>query len=71
MKWELIKIELKVNYELWMNIHMNELHLSCENDVYDIEWFGNSIKKFVIQVSIQNYSINNIESNNVLLFVQL
>jgi hypothetical protein len=71
MKWELIKIELKVNYELWMNIHMNELHLSCENYVYDIKWFGNSIKRFVIQVSIQNYSINNIESNSVLPFVQL
>ncbi len=27
--------ELRVNYELWMNIHMNELHLLCENDIHD------------------------------------
>jgi len=39
MKWELTRIELKVNYESWMKIHMNELHLSCENGVCDIEWF--------------------------------
>ncbi len=71
MNWELIRNEMGINYELGMNIHMNELHLSCENDVYDIKWFGNSIKRFVIQVSIQNYSINNIESNSVLPFVQL
>jgi hypothetical protein len=31
-------IELKVNYESWMNTHMNELHLSCENGVSNIEW---------------------------------
>ncbi len=35
MNWELIKNELRVSYETWMNIHMNELHLSCENDVHD------------------------------------
>jgi hypothetical protein len=28
--------ELRINYELWMSIHMNELHLSCENDIHDI-----------------------------------
>jgi hypothetical protein len=28
--------ELWINYELWMNIHNNELHLSCESDIRDI-----------------------------------
>jgi len=42
MNYNLTKSELEVNYEwiknkLWviMNIHMNTLHLSCENDVCD------------------------------------
>jgi len=35
MNWELIRNELKVNHESWMNIHMNELHSSCENGVCD------------------------------------
>jgi hypothetical protein len=34
MNWELIKKELRVNYESCMNIPMNE-HSSCESDVYD------------------------------------
>jgi hypothetical protein len=29
--------ELKVNYELCMNIHMNELHLLCENGIRDTD----------------------------------
>jgi hypothetical protein len=33
MNCELIRIELKINYEAWMNIHINELHSSCESDV--------------------------------------
>jgi len=30
LNWELQRSELGVNYESWMNIHMNKLHLSCE-----------------------------------------
>jgi hypothetical protein len=35
MNWELIKNGLGINYESWMNIHMNELHSSCESGVCD------------------------------------
>jgi len=37
MNQNLIKKKLRVNYELWMNIHMNELHLSCESDIHNID----------------------------------
>jgi hypothetical protein len=33
--WEIIRSELRINYESWMNIYMNKLHSSCENDVCD------------------------------------
>jgi len=33
MNYELINIELRINYESWMNIHINEVHSSCESDV--------------------------------------
>lgn len=33
--------ELVINKESWMNIHMDELHLSCDNDVHDIWMFKN------------------------------
>jgi hypothetical protein len=32
-KWT--KNELKINQELWMKIHMNELHSPCESGVCD------------------------------------
>jgi hypothetical protein len=37
MNYKLIKIELKINYESRMNIHMNELHLSCKSDIHNID----------------------------------
>ncbi len=30
LNWELQRSELRVNYESWMNIHMNKLHSLCE-----------------------------------------
>jgi hypothetical protein len=36
MKYKLIMNELAINKESWMNICMNELHLSYESDVRDI-----------------------------------
>ncbi len=38
MNWEFIKSELKINYESWMNIHMNKLYFSCESVVHDINY---------------------------------
>ncbi len=35
MNWELTRNGLGVNYESWMNIHMNEFHSSCESGVCD------------------------------------
>jgi hypothetical protein len=35
MNWELTMNELGVNYESWMNIHVNELHSSYESGVCD------------------------------------
>jgi len=35
MNWKLTKNGLGVNYESWMNIHMNELHSSCESGVHE------------------------------------
>jgi hypothetical protein len=40
MNYKLIKSELIVNYESWMNIHMNEFHLSYENSVHDKKKVG-------------------------------
>jgi hypothetical protein len=33
MKWELITSELGINYESYVNMHMNKLHSSSESDV--------------------------------------
>jgi hypothetical protein len=38
MDRELTRNGLGVNYESWMNIHMNELHSSCESGVCDNTW---------------------------------
>jgi hypothetical protein len=45
-----------MNYanELWMNIYMNELHLSCENDVCDNDIF---IKKMHNKIKNQYFII--------------
>jgi len=33
--WKWIRSELRINYESWMNIYVNVLDSSCENDVCD------------------------------------
>jgi hypothetical protein len=35
MNSKLTKNEIKMNYESWMNIHVNEFHLLFESDIRD------------------------------------
>lgn len=46
MNWNLTKSELKINFEFGMNIHMNEVYLSCENDVCDTQCTYYSFENF-------------------------
>jgi len=44
MNYNIIINELRNNYESHINIHMNELHLSCKSDVHNIDYSKPLIK---------------------------
>lgn len=46
--WKLIISELRINYESWMNIYMNELHLSYEICMRQLIKHGSRWINFII-----------------------
>jgi hypothetical protein len=50
----IIKSELRIDHELWMNIYMNELHSSCECVV------RNNCHDNLVALSSSNFQIANL-----------